>query len=390
MHFCVQCSLVLSVAQDLYCCGSVDEALQTLEDTVEVFLLSTHDGASTRESVSVPLSLLYIYMEKIDLMSCLNLCHRLITNKLPSSSSHLSPAQSILQFGASLQSPAGPLSKLMSHESLQSHRSQESLLFSSNPELYFSSDSGYVVASSLALLMADYFCGRRMLVLSPMQPHPLIQIKLTTPQPPLKWLQLFSNSLSVELRMVEMNRSDCLSAISRENDLAKIWTPEHALELLLLCGLWCEAASLTSTLGDWKSSFILLSIHLGHLKKIGERLPQDYLEHVQTLHQAIATKRLNDIILSEQVQADQGNNDAILQLLSHLFLGCAMVEQDEVLVSGVIDSVGSLVELCRSASLLVDRSVMDLPSPPPYCPQPTSTAEVSKTELLKHSSQYAI
>ena len=366
----------ITVAQDLYCSGNVDKALQTLEEAVEVFL-STNDGkSSSEENACELLSVLYIYMEKVDFMGCLNLCHRLITSTLSSSSTHLSPAQSILQFGATVQSPAGPLSKLMSHESLQS-----SVQFSSSPELHFSSVSGYAVASSLALLMSDYFCGRRMLVLSPMQPFPLVWVKLTAPQPPLKWLQLFSDSSSpVEYRMVELSRSDCQNTISRENELAKVWTPEHALELLLLCGLWCEAASLTSTLGDWKSSFTLLCLHLAHLKTIGtRRLPDDYLEHVRTLHQALATKRLNDIFLSEQAQTTQGQDDAILQSLSHLLLGCAMVEQDEVLITGMVDSVGNLVDLCRSAPLLVDRSVFDLPSPPPYCPQPTLTAaEVSK------------
>ena len=350
----------------------VDQALLTLKQATTNMSISTPQAPSV-EDTPIYLALLYMYLESGDLLSCLELCHGLIsvTNKLiPSSDTRLSSSQPSIHHRSAQQPHGGPLSKLLSLDSVNSNAQ-----FPSHPLVLFTSSSSFAITSSLALLMSDYFCGCRMLIFPPTLPISLASRKLAIPHPPLRWMQLTSSS-SAELRVTELSRTEFLNAVRKHDELAKMWTPEHALEFLLLCGLWREAASLVGSLGDWKKAFMLLSIHISHLENIGiHPLPQEYLKQIRSLRLRLVTKQLNQILLSEL--APRGQDDAVTQSLAHLLLGCAVAGVDSVLVNKLTECVDEVMTLCQSAPVVIDRAVADLPSPPPYCPQPNLVTEVS-------------
>ena len=359
----------------------MDEAVQVLADATGARQTSSVGGQLQEVDIHAPLVMLYIYLEKADLLSCLELSHRWITatQTQPSSELNSLPVQSILQFGTPLKVPGGPLSRLLL---LSQESAQEGSQTAPAIPLHISTSVGYAITSSLALLMKDYFCGCKLLVPPPTHP---ISLAISGPHPPLHWLREISalpSFTTKSSRKVELSRSKFLDAIKRQKEVSEAWSPEHALELLLLCGLWQEAAALANFLGDWKKAFLLVSAHLHHLQAIGEEcVPREYLSHVLSLQQSLVTARLSHLAISELTTL-QGP-DPVTPSLSHLLLGCAMAgELDNILVNELTALTDDLVRVCRAAPMLVDRAVPDLPSPPPYCPQPSSTSEVSGVECI--------
>ena len=61
---------------------------------------------------------------------------------------------------------------------------------------------------------------------------------------------------SAENRIVPLCR-DKFTSLIREEKLGEIWTPECALECLMMSGLYTEAVWFVHQLGDWKTAFIM-------------------------------------------------------------------------------------------------------------------------------------
>jgi len=61
---------------------------------------------------------------------------------------------------------------------------------------------------------------------------------------------------TVECRVVPLSREKMTAVISADQ-LGGVWTPERALDYLLLSGLLSEAVWFVGQLGDWKAQIIL-------------------------------------------------------------------------------------------------------------------------------------
>nr|XP_032826472.1 ciliogenesis and planar polarity effector 1-like [Petromyzon marinus] len=96
------------------------------------------------------------------------------------------------------------------------------------------------VVRSMGRFMAAYFTNRALYVFPPHSVQTLPPLH-TTAAPSPRW------------RLLPVSRAG-VSASARAQRVSSAWSPEYALELLLVAGLHTEAVWLARTLGDWKTA----------------------------------------------------------------------------------------------------------------------------------------
>ena len=277
--------------------------------------------------------------------------------------------------------------------------------------MFIESENGLAVVTSLARFMTAFFCNRPLLVAPATNPSIIPPASSQAPLPGSRYL--------------ELDRSVITKSIHQQS-LSDKWTVDHALELLLLSGLWEEACDLVSSLGDWKKSFLLASTHLTHAKKLAEvtgNLQAESRPGLEVIAHHLAVGNVMSLLVSLQgstspyssssrvsqpvkhsetpkrpnrqaarlameerrasracrigtgAEGTRPHSVEVLNAVSSTLRACAWVELDSVLMGTVGSLLGRLTETCKRLSLEVPVSVY-LPAPPLYCPQPSITQEV--------------
>ena len=279
-----------------------------------------------------------------------------------------------------------------------------------SPELetavFIESENGLAVVTSLARFMVAFFCNRPLLVAPATNPSII---------PPA-----FSQVPLTGSRYLELDRSAITKSV-RQQCLTDEWTVDHTLEMLILSGLWEEACDLISSLGDWKKSFLLASTYLTHARMLAETtgsLQAESCRNLEMISHHLAVDNVMSLLVlphdsasphpsslgisqparhSETpkrpkrramkrrvprthctdpcIEGTQPHSVEVLGAISGTLRACAWVELDSVLLDTVSSLIGKLTETCKQLSLEVPTLVY-LPAPPLYCPQPSITQEV--------------
>ncbi|XP_078733051.1 ciliogenesis and planar polarity effector 1 isoform X1 [Lampetra fluviatilis] len=106
------------------------------------------------------------------------------------------------------------------------------------------------VVRSMGRFMAAYFTNRALYVFPPHSVQTLPPLH-TTAAPPPRW------------RLLPVSRAG-VSVSARAQRVSSAWSPEYALELLLVAGLHAEAVWLARTLGDWKTAVAVGLAYCSH------------------------------------------------------------------------------------------------------------------------------
>ena len=270
------------------------------------------------------------------------------------------------------------------------------------------SESGLAVITSLARVMVAFFSNQPLLIAPPSNPFVL---------PPCVTADSPGTNIP---RYLELNRA-AVSKVIREQELSELFTADHTLQLLLLCGLWRESCEFVSKLGDWRKGFILASVHWHHCRKVNEKYrsevevgpatletlatqqatekvlqmlsssqladcPPSIIHKDRTAEQkseippgAIDLQKMSTKLLSSAkascIEGTQPHKKDVVYCVSSTLQACAFAELDSVLVSTTATLLHQLMDCCRQLTILVPAAVY-LPAPPLYCPQPGIPNEV--------------
>ena len=188
-------------------------------------------------------------------------------------------------------------------------------------------------------------------------------------------------------KRIEVANTTVTTAITKQN-LSSNWTPTHAVELLLLGGLWYEAARFTAKTGDWKRGLALCALYI----TLSRTLEQSKSNVTGTVVQVekLARKLAMGRILRE------------LSLSRGRSVGAGPVDQPQPnlhLISGILSVCerGGVSGVCPQVSLLVHHRLwtavdslpvrvfeeFQLPSPPLYSCSPSTDVRVHASQREK-------
>ena len=193
-------------------------------------------------------------------------------------------------------------------------------------------------------------------------------------------------------KSIEVAHKSITAAITKQN-LSNNWTPSHAVELLLLGGLWYSAARMAVRMGDWKRGLMLCALHITLGRSL---LPHQAhsdmtaaIKQVGEFAQGLAVgKILRELGLSrdKRVKAkpvDQPQPD--IRLISGFLTVC-----ERGGVGGVCSLVSFLIHqrLWAAVECLPVRvpEEFPLPSPPLYCSSPSTTDNMKVQLLFQYTS----
>lgn len=393
-------------------------------------------------SLSDCLSDLFKILEQYDLKGALDFAHSFIVDSQESAelNNPLSQSKPILPIPTSSSDPAVAMPQSQvgraTHSQSMSAPSLYPLASNQNPTLIsfqvleanwlhllsewnldtckkisVKSDSGLAVITSLARVMVAFFSNQPLVIAPPSNPFVL---------PPC----VATDSPGTNLpRYLELNRA-AVSKVIREQELSELFTVDHTLQLLLLCGLWKESCEFVSDLGDWRKGFILASIHWHHCKRMNEKYSSEVQVSPATLaelesfasqqamekvlqvlnssqladgppslvHKGRSTQEQSELPLRASelqkmsvkffssvrascIEGTLPHKKEVFDFVSSTFQVCAFAELDCVLLGTTATLLHRLVDCCRQLSVLVPSAVY-LPAPPLYCPQPGISNEV--------------
>ena len=186
-------------------------------------------------------------------------------------------------------------------------------------------------------------------------------------------------------RRIEVAHKTLTGAIAKQN-LSTNWTPTHAVELLLLGGLWYEAARIAVKTGDWKTGLTLCAVIITLSRTLADyQLSSDtanYITQVDKFARKLTVGRiLRELSLSRDRTMKTGPVDQTgpnLHLISGVLLLC-----ESGGVSGVCPQVSFLIHqrLWTSVNSLPVRVSEEFPLPsPPLYDISTSTDEKVKPD----------
>ena len=388
-------------------------------------------------SVSDCLSDLFKMLEQYDLKGALDFAHSFIVDSQESAELNnlLSQSKPILPIPTSSSDPAVAMSQSQvgraTHSQSTSAPSQYPLASNQNPTLIsfqvletmsewnldtckkvsVKSDSGLAVVTSLARAMVAFFSNQPLVIAPPSNPFvlsPCVATDLPGTNHP---------------RYLELNRA-AVTKVIREQELTELFTVDHTLQLLLLCGLWKESCEFVSDLGDWRKGFILACIRWHHCRRMNEKYSSEVqvspatLAELESFASQQAMEKVLQVLSSSQladgpssivhkgrsaqeqselspraselqkmsvkffssvrascIEGTLPHKKEVFDFVSSTFQVCAFAELDSVLLGATATLLHQLVECCRHLSVLVPSAVY-LPAPPLYCPQPGISNEV--------------
>lgn len=249
---------------------------------------------------------------------------------------------------------------------------------------------GCAVLKSLARFMVAFFCKRRLLIFPASHPDIL---------PSSSGLHCLGAGASW---YVEVDRTCAARALS-EQGVGSLWSPDYAVQLMLLCGLWEETCEFLSAVGEWRKSLLVATACycLWHQLNCPDRgvdlqLQKDSIKGLacrmleRVLLPSLLVKVVSPCIISgadsssgmnvEPRLVDQTMKD-LFRLVSCTINVCALVGFDEVVVTLLTKLAARLVAVCAQLPLEVPASC-PLPSPPLYMLQPGIEEEVSARSSL--------
>ncbi|XP_013396199.1 protein JBTS17 isoform X2 [Lingula anatina] len=255
------------------------------------------------------------------------------------------------------------------------------------------------VVLSLARFMAAYFTNGAPYVFPPHSPQPLPYLHLQESQ------EFYRNGHCRQLTIEKRQITDLIKLQS----LSSVFTPEWAMEYLLLCGSLAEAVWFASKMGDWKTAFVL-SVACSIFRKIKPDvnvraglilgLPVDLKP--MSIMKAMFRKLLRPVreacdkrgenseepaslqktpsVASLQID-DETNLDQLTRTMNDLLMAGALAKVDITpwLLGCLLDRLKVAV---ASFPTLVPQGVY-LPAPPLYCPQPAVTSEEEWSEEVR-------
>ena len=244
-------------------------------------------------------------------------------------------------------------------------------------------EAGSAVLTTLARLMAAFFCKRRLLILPSSHPHPL-------PHHSTPYCQNGRGSWYVELDRPSVER-----ALS-EQGVGSLWSPDYSVRLMLLCGLWEETCEFLSTVGEWRKSLLVAAVCYGlwhrldcPLRGADLRLHKDSVKLLacRAVEGALLPSLMVGIVSPSVIPTSEGNGINIVpslvdrtkkelfRLVSGTINACALVGFDEVASTLLKKLTAQVMVVCSQLSLEVPVSC-PLPSPPLYMLQPGIEEEV--------------
>lgn len=197
------------------------------------------------------------------------------------------------------------------------------------------------VLKSFGRFMANYFMNRQPLVI-PKKPYPIPS--------------LLSNEIQKYEDTYELLNETITQTINKDKKLAKVFTIEKTMELLIVTGCYDEALYLAFKLNDWKSCFLLSTIITNN--KLASKLPE-YLQPYNLINKQIVnlidTSSNYELFTKERIQKQNS-------MLSQLLLCCVLTRIDilDKLFKGLLEK---LVRLVVDLPILVPNTFY-LPAPP--------------------------
>ena len=328
-------NLVSSLRQAI---GAIQSAMVLKEQLLPTVAIATHGNTITSEPSGRAFSALVCKLEKYELRGSLEMAH-----------SYLKPSVPQQDLSQSLR-----LSALTNSDNFLD--SPQSTIFE------VTSKEGLLVIGCLARLMAAFFTNQRLLI-------PTSSKAVSTPA---------ESAATVEpntTRCIELDRCR-LSAAVGERSVSECWTVDHAVELLLLCGLWEEACQFVWRLGDWKKAVLLASAYVQHSRSVsGDSTPRS--ESLEKLSCRLVEEGVASLLGVKSGTAQfEPHSKEVKRAISNTLYVCALTKLDSVLVNTVTTAVSQLTSSCRRLPPEVPCHVY-LPAPPLFCPQPTPSTEVS-------------
>ncbi len=199
--------------------------------------------------------------------------------------------------------------------------------------------------------------------------HTIFIFSVTNPMPMPSLLEPTSRPNQLELSKAHL--TNCINTALNRSELARVFSADKVLELLIVTGLHEEAVHFAQMINDWKSSFLISSI----LKETP--LP---LEEVQTRSERLLTSKVCDILGLDKNEPvhdnsymklmEKGELDSVGKLIKELLLCSVMTRSNtfEPLFHSMINSLVLYTCKLTSNSLLVHKDFY-LPAPPIFCIQ---------------------
>ena len=242
-------------------------------------------------------------------------------------------------------------------------------------------EAGAAVLVSLSRFMAAFFCNRRLLIFPASHPHIL---------PPSSWHVTPPVSVPCGASWnLELDRSSVTRALS-EQGVSSLWSPDYAVQLMLLCGLWEEACEFLSAVGEWKKGLLVAAtcyslwhrLDLQHQRDAIKKLSCEIVEGVllpSLLVSVVPPSVISGAESSGGVSRVLGLGNQtpkeLFRLVSSTINVCALVGFDDVVQALCTKLTGQLVAVCTRLPLEVPASC-PLPSPPLFMLQPGVEEEV--------------
>lgn len=242
-------------------------------------------------------------------------------------------------------------------------------------------EAGAAVLVSLSRFMAAFFCNQRLLIFPASHPHIL---------PPSSWHVTPPVSVPCGASWnLELDRSSVTRALS-EQGVSSLWSPDYAVQLMLLCGLWEEACEFLSAVGEWKKGLLVAAtcyslwhrLDLQHQRDAIKKLSCEIVEGV--LLSSLLVSVVPPSVISGAESSGGGSRvlglgnqtpKELFRLVSSTINVCALVGFDDVIQALCTKLTGQLVAVCTRLPLEVPASC-PLPSPPLFMLQPGVEEEV--------------
>ena len=251
-------------------------------------------------------------------------------------------------------------------------------------------EAGAAVLISLSRLMAAFFCKRRLLIFPASHPH-ILPPFLLQPTSPVRFgsgLPPFGASWHLELE-----RSRIARALS-EQGVSGLWSPDYAVRLMLLCGLWEEACEFLSVVGEWRKGLMVAATCYSLWHRLDLQCLKDSIKALacRTVEGVLLPTLLVGVVPPGVILGAEGSGGKsrvlglgnqtreLFRLISSTINVCALVGFDDVVKALCTKLTGQLVAVCTRLSLEVPASC-PLPSPPLFMLQPGIEEEVGKSSL---------
>ena len=101
----------------------------------------------------------------------------------------------------------------------------------------------------------------------------------------------YASTLLLLFAVVHLSREKMTSAVTADR-LGEVWTPQRAVEYLLLGGLLSEAVWFVGRLGDWKTQIILSGVIHYHCENTANTTARSVMSFLLPVSYDIKTGRL--------------------------------------------------------------------------------------------------